>query len=81
MLLVLIKWNRIGDFNRHMPDLYLKAERAQRAHELLVKIGDRTRIQSNPLEFSLIRLDREMVIKKIKLDLEDAVTVRNRRRI
>src|SRR5579859_689289 len=79
MLLVPIKRNRIGDFNRHVPDFYIKAEPSERTHKLLIEVGNRAWVQPYTLHLSRIGLDGKTVVNKIKLNLKNVVSVWNRR--
>src|SRR6266404_1227111 len=72
---VFIEANRVWDFNRHRPNLYINPQSFERCHYPLVKIGDRLRAQRQNLDRAITALNHEFVIDKVELDLKNAIPV------
>ena len=70
MLLILIKRNRIGYLNRHLPDLNFDSELLQRVHRLPVKRRHTLRLERHERSRSIAALGHEIVIDEVKLHLE-----------
>src|SRR4030095_7899874 len=80
MRLILRERDRIGDFRWLSRDANLDIEAPQRIHHQRVEGGDRLRTQRNFLAATVTRTKLEPMCGEIKLELERACAVRNRRR-
>jgi hypothetical protein len=76
---VLLERDPVGDLDRHRPQVRLQVERAQPAHEISVKIGDRTGDEGNAVAPAVARLDAELMVDEIEIDLEIPRAMRHRR--
>src|SRR5580704_4620335 len=72
--------HRVRHFDRHRPDFYRDSQRLQGRHEFRIKIGNRLRSQGQSLRRTPTRLDDQLVIDEVELNLEDSVPVRDCRR-
>src|SRR5438094_8003562 len=70
VLRVAVERDRIGNFDRHVPDLHVDAEGVQGRQELTVEVRHRARPQVNGLSVSLAGVDRERMTEKIELHLK-----------
>ncbi len=70
MRLVGAERNRSGNLGWEVIDLDVDAGLAQRRHHSIVKLSDRSRLQSNLLVVTAARRDLEQVFGEIELDFE-----------
>src|SRR5580700_6845834 len=80
MLRILLEAHRIRHLAGHRPDFYLDSERPQCRHELSIELGHRSRLQFHCLRRAPTRLDDQLMLDEIELNLEIPVSIRNRRR-
>src|SRR6266436_2266621 len=77
VLRILIERDRVGNLDRHLPDLHRNPQRSQSRHELAIKIGHRTRRQCQPKDGIVAGSNDELMMDEIKLNLEIPSRVRN----
>src|ERR1022692_3640041 len=78
MLRIALKAHRVRHLAGHRPDFYLDAKRSQGRHELRIELGDRLRLKLHRPRRAPARLDDQLVLDKIELNLENPVSIRNR---
>ena len=74
---VLVEWNGVGDFDGHLPDLHVNVRGLQQSHELLIKIGDRTRGERDGFLDSVAGFEDEAVLQEVEPDLEGTIAIRD----
>ena len=77
---VLIKWNRVGYFHRHLPDIGLDTRRAQHLQESLIKIGHGAGEERECFDLAIVGFKHELVIEEIESQLDYALLVVHGRR-
>ena len=78
---ILIERDGIRDFDRHLPDVYLDAQRAQRGHNFFIEIGGRTGSERDRRGLGIRRTNLQLVIDEVEFHFEMAVAIRHHRRI
>src|SRR5579863_2589865 len=79
MLGILVERDRVRNFAGQLPDFHLDPERCQTSHEFCVKIGDRSRRQRDYSLYAPVRLNNQLVMNEIELNLENPTLVGNGR--
>jgi hypothetical protein len=77
VLRIEIKSNRVGQFDRHMPDFYFDTEPRQCGHEFFVEIRHRARRQRNCFARTFAGLYDELVLDKIEFHFEHSPLIRD----
>src|SRR5437762_8959186 len=79
MLFIFIERNRICYFIRQLVDRHREVELVEILHHGAIKVRNRTRLQFNRSQIAIARLNAELVFDEIKIDLERARAMRDRR--
>src|SRR5690349_21716737 len=80
MVVILLERRPVFHFNWSRPNVHLDAERLQSGHRVAIKVGHGTRYERERAARSLRRLNYELVVEKIEIELKDARPVWDRRR-
>ena len=76
---IFIERDWVFDLVRHLVDGHRKTQFVEALRHRSVKIGYRPRFQFNRSPLAIARVDAQLVIDEIKVDLERARAVRDRR--
>ena len=76
---ILLERDRVGDLDRHGPDLHDDSQGLQLGHEIAIEIGDRARLQGHVGGPAFARGDHETMVDEIEVDLKAEGTVGHRR--
>src|SRR5205807_3722782 len=79
MLLVTFEWNGIGDLIRRRVDLHIDIELGKLRKEVLIEVCDRARLQRHRFHRPVARLDQELVVDEVEIDLKYARVIPDRR--
>ena len=79
MLFVSVERHRIGDFVRHDVDRHRQFQFIQRSHDRFVKIGNAARFEFNRALGAVALQNAQLMIDKIKTNLEGRGSMRNGR--
>jgi len=72
--------DRVRDLVRHFLDRDRDAELGENRHHASVEIGDRSRLEREPMLLTAARAHDELMCNEVELDVEGRTAVRYRRR-
>src|SRR6266853_3384874 len=76
---ILIKGNRIGDFDRHPPDFDVDPRGSKHFHKFPIELGYRPRRQRERFYYSVTCLEHELVPQEVKPKFECSLSIRDSR--
>src|SRR5688572_1284492 len=78
MLVILIERYRIGNLDRHLPNVYFHSQLTKRSHRFIVESCNGFWLEGDTPGRAIATVDHEVVFDEIKLHFEKRVAVRHR---